>query len=68
VHEPDITDLVATIGTILSSINQKEIEKVNSTTKQTDGSISKFKVFLESQGISYNTETIETLKALSFKK
>jgi hypothetical protein len=62
--EPDITVLVAIIGTILSGINQKEIEKVASTTKQIDGSISKFKVFLESQGISYKTETIGTLKTL----
>jgi hypothetical protein len=62
--EPDLTGLVAVIGTLLNSVCQKEIEKLSTTTKGTHGPINKIKVFLDSMGNGYNANTIETLKTL----
>jgi hypothetical protein len=63
-HEPDITNLVAVIGTILNAICVKQIEKLSTAAKGNSGSITKFKAFLESSGIGYDAKTIETLKNL----
>jgi hypothetical protein len=64
VHEPDITNLVAVIGTILNAICEKEIEKLSTAAKGNAGSINKFKLFLDSSEIDYDAKTIETLKNL----
>jgi hypothetical protein len=58
------TDFVATIGSIIDSIDYKEINKLSSSSAQINGSINKILSLLKEENINYDVKTIETLRAL----
>jgi hypothetical protein len=62
--EVKFTDFVATLGSLLGGIYDKEIDRLLESTTHESGSISKIKSLLENENISYDPKAIETLRAI----
>jgi hypothetical protein len=62
--EVKFTDFVATLGSVLGGIYDKEIDKLLESTTLESGPINKIKSFLDKENIIYDPKTIEILRAI----
>ena len=67
-REVKFTDFVATLGSLLGGIYDKEIDRLLESTAHESGSVSKIKSLLEKEIISYDPKTIETLRAIPLEE
>ena len=62
--EVKLTEFVATLGSVIDGIYNKEIDTLVGSKTQDSGSINKIKSLLEKENMSYDLKTIEILRTL----